>query len=567
MPGYSHKKLVERIAELNEIPEDKTKFAEWITANNHLNLLRENAQDDEIIVYGSGSHFFVHSLVVPNDRLYPIDEEDLLGWSCTPFTSIASQVWGGGRDDVWIDRGQRHRGADTLAVATDLVFARTFEGWADEEERTYFEIHQEYAHLSGIHWRPEHRAYCRFDGNGDLEHVVSVTNAHNSPSGVSLVSFCWNGLEEYLTLSRSSLVRMFDFTLLRHSSFGGWPDGPEDRYCASVDLFWRQKVAGSQAAYTRGVQIIRPRQAAERVFAAVKGQKEKPKYVEFTAYDWRNKRLAKISTDPAATTNYHVAAENTLPFELSPAFFRPEVLLNYKADRDKYTVGERDIGCRASWTLRGYDVNEAGQVHAYICDLRNLPYGEQLHWLSYNEEPKAGISKRAVVNDFEGQFVDFSPPLSQLIRIARNWNEKRTPYWTLRDQSLLEKISTPITASREEWGEAFMDLSKLIVEGFEVAYLRRRLEASAISYEQNDKSIVLLEKLRAAVERSMQIAQFEGLRTVQRIRSKVKGHAGSSEAKQIAQAALSTHETFGGHFNHVCELVIAEMTTIQRLME
>ena len=181
--------------------------------------------------------------------------------------------------------------------------------------------------------------------------------------------------------------------------------------------------------------------------------------------------------------------------------FRPEVLLKYKADPDKYTVGERDIGCRASWTLRGYDVNDAGQVHAYICDLRNLPFGEQLYWLSYNEDPKAGIYKRAVVNDFEGQFVDFSPPLSQLIRIARNWNEKRSPYWTLRDQSLLEKISTPITASREEWGEAFMDLSKLIVEGFEVAYLRRRLEASAISYEQNDKSIVLLEKLRAAAER------------------------------------------------------------------
>jgi hypothetical protein len=36
---------------------------------------------------------------------------------------------------------------------------------------------------------------------------------------------------------------------------------------------------------------------------------------------------------------------------LSPAFFRPEVLLKYKADRDKYTVGERDVSCRAAWHL------------------------------------------------------------------------------------------------------------------------------------------------------------------------------------------------------------------------
>jgi len=57
------------------------------------------------------------------------------------------------------------------------------------------------------------------------------------------------------------------------------------------------------------------------------------------------------------------------------------------------------------------------------------------------------------------------------------------------------------------------------------------------------------------------------LRTVQRIRSKVKGHAGSSEAKQLAQAALAKHETFGGHFTHVCGLVVDEMETIQRLMQ
>ena len=57
--------------------------------------------------------------------------------------------------------------------------------------------------------------------------------------------------------------------------------------------------------------------------------------------------------------------------------------------RDKYTVGERDVQCRAAWYLKGIDVNEAGQVHAYICYLRNLPYSEQLHWASFNEEPKS----------------------------------------------------------------------------------------------------------------------------------------------------------------------------------
>lgn len=522
MPSYAHKKLAERIAAVDQAPEDEAGFADWIKAGGHLDLLHDNAQDDEIIVYGSGPHFFVHSLVVANDKLTPVNEEDLLGWSCNPFTSIASQVWGGGRNDVWIERGDRHRGADTLSDAMDLVFARTFEGWADEDERTYFEVHQEYTHLSGIHWRPEHRAYCRFDDNGDLAHVVSVTNKHVTANDVSLVSFSWGPLEEYLTLSNSSLVRMFDFTLLRYGSFGGWPTGAEEYGRHGDNLFWRQKVSGSEAAYTRGVQIIRPRLPVERVYGAVKGHKQEPKYAEFIAHDWRNKRVTKISTDPAATTNYFVAKDNSLPFELSPAFFRPEVLLKYKTDRDKYTVGEREVGCRASWTLRAYDVNEAGQVHAYICYLRTLPYSEQLHWLSYNEEPKAGISERAVINDFKGEFVDFSPPLRKLIATARKWDEKRVPYWTLRDRNLLEQISTPITASREEWSEAFMDLSKLVVEGFEVAFIRSKLDAASVAYGANDQSIALLEKLRAATDPLASTTGFEGLRTVQRIRSKVK---------------------------------------------
>ena len=76
-----------------------------------------------------------------------------------------------------------------------------------------------------------------------------------------------------------------------------------------------------------------------------------------------------------------------------------------------------------------------------------------------------------------------------------------------------------------------------------------------------------MEKLRTAADPVAGAAPFQGLRTVQRVRSKVKGHAGSSEAKEIAQSALAKHETFGGHFTHVCGLVAAEMEAIQRLME
>jgi hypothetical protein len=93
----------------------------------------------------------------------------------------------------------------------------------------------------------------------------------------------------------------------------------------------------------------------------LRGGHKETKSIALIAHDWRNKRIARISTDLKATTNYLEAHGNSLPFELAPAFFRPDVILKYKTDKDKYTVGERDITFRASWRLEAFDINEAGQ--------------------------------------------------------------------------------------------------------------------------------------------------------------------------------------------------------------
>ena len=566
MHNYEHKKLIEVITRLDEVPADSKPFSEWIEAEAHLDFLRGNARANELVIYASGEYTFIHSVAVPNDRLTPVDQQDLMQWNFNPYTSIASYVTGGGREDVWVERGLSGTGTKTLEDAVQLIFGRTFEGWTGPG-RTYHELHQEYAHLTGIHWRPEKRAYCRFNEHGDLGPVVSVTGREDKTSNMALVSFKWEPLEEYLAASNTSLVRMFDFTLRRRSGFSGWAGGPTQEINESPDFFYRRKVMPGHAAYTRGVQIIRPHRSPQAIFTGITdgwfGKKNK-QHAEFIAHDWRNKRVTKISTDPAATTNYFQAEGNALPFELSPAFFRPEVLLKYKADRDKYTVGERDVSCRSAWHLEAIDVNEAGQLHAYICYLRRLPYEEQLHWLSFNEPPKAGISERAVINDFQGEFVSFEQPLRKVLSIVQRWRDDKVAWWTLRDEKLLERVNVPLTASRDEWAEAHMDLAKLVIEGFETGAIRAKLDAAQVTYDkEKDQTLTLLEKLlnKAGVARGVQ-----NLRTVQRLRSKAKGHAGGSEAQQLAQDALMEHETFANHFQHVCTQVADELETIEKWM-
>ena len=100
------------------------------------------------------------------------------------------------------------------------------------------------------------------------------------------------------------------------------------------------------------------------------------------------------------------------------------------------------ISCRRRWSVR-YDVNDADQLHVYICNLQHLPYSEQLHWASHNEAPKGGISQRALEVDFEGEWSSLSTPLDDALAILRRWLEDGVPWWTLRSEPLLQPYQCP----------------------------------------------------------------------------------------------------------------------------
>ena len=464
----------------------------------------------------------------------------------------------GKRGSVWIERADHPSGSQLLKRAQQLVFARHFEG-LNEQNALNYEIRQEYSHLTNIYWRPEQHAYSRFDENGDFDHVVSIT-PEKKKGDVTLVSFKREPLELYLAASNSALIRMFHFELLRRENFTDWPQEPENVIRETNNFFYRQKIDPREAAYTRGIQIIRPRRSKVEIFSSLKGSgsgDKREKHAEFVAYDWRNQCIANISTDPSATTNYFQTQDNSLPFELSPAFFRPDVLLKYKGDSDKYTVEQRAIHCRGAWTLRDYDVNEAGQVHVYIRDLRDLPYQEQVYWQSYNEEPKTDISERAFVNHFKGEPCE-PDPLENVLFIMRRWAESDLAWWKLREEGLLERVNTPRTSSRDEWAGAFKGLSKLIIEGFQVKTIRKKLEAMNIAFEEDEKSLTLIGKLLDDKQR------LDGLKEVQLIRSKVDAHSRGNTASDLANKALQEHGTYSAHFENVCRAVIGELKLIEQ---
>lgn len=568
MPNYKHKTLIEKISRLKQEPSDHASFERWITAKDQLDFLDSNAQDDELILYAIGKGVFIHGVAIKNDLLFPLDKSDLVEWSGNPYGSRAGYNAELNDPEIWIDDSCLVHGSNTMEKAQQLVFMRHFEGLY--ENQTYCEILQEFSHMSDIHWRDELSSYCCFDEDGDIDLVVSVT-IRDSSDEVDVVSIQRKPLELYLAASNSLLVRMFDFTCYRSGEFGSWPDEPEKLFFDSDELFYRQKIDPKKAGYTRGIQVVPLSRPRIEIFSPYHDKwfgKPEREHVEFLAYDWRNKQETRISTNPDATTNYFEANENSLPFETSPVFFRPEVLSKYKSDRDKYIYDEvnRTISCRNLWTLKGVDINKAGQVHAYICDLRILPHREQLHWLSFNESMKAGISKRAFETDFEGSWHSDTDSLQDIRPILERWDRYQTPWWKLRRKKLLNQTTAPRTESRDEWGQTFLDLSHLIIEGFLPKAIRGQLDFANVPY-QTEKSIILLEKLLVAKSLLKPDERLDGLRSVNHFRNKTSAHVRGSQFDKLSKQVLQSHGSYSDHFLSVCKTVSNELSLIEKAFE
>ena len=172
-------------------------------------------------------------------------------------------------------------------------------------------------------------------------------------------------IDEYMTITDTTMVRMFDIARLTDGDYHVWKKGHEAALITDGNLIFKRFVEPDYAGYMRGVQIIQS-QIARIDAASLHGicDLDDRKYASFIAYDWKNDLIREISNEPSYTANYFEDTE--LPFESSPAFFHPDVLLRYKGSSAQYILVNCFITCRNSWHRKTYDINESGQMHTYI---------------------------------------------------------------------------------------------------------------------------------------------------------------------------------------------------------
>jgi hypothetical protein len=514
----------------------------WLTsAEQSIDFLRQNASADEIVIYARTRSVLIHSVLGLTRKLTQESISEMRNHNIPmPDDSWSIQrVWGGGKGHRMYLEPPLSSVSDALVGGEKLIFRRSFTGVS--RGPTPIELSQKLVHSLGLYFVPERNAYCRLDSRGDIEDVVRVIRQDGGSDldSVDVVVIQRSELDKFMALSKQCLVIRFDFTRVHWGGFAGW--GELNRYSKeNADLYYHGGSDG-QGSYCNGVMVVRPQVTVAELVKRWKTEEDRAskKYAMFKIYDRKNNVNVETSCAPEFLSNYFQKSE--LPWEISPAFFRAEVLHRFKADPEKYSLEERSISCRNAWYLKTYDINEAGQVHTYIGYLADLPYEEQLYWQAFNEWPKGPISRRAFQTDIVGDWYLEHEPLEALKHTIAKLDEASPAWWKKRGKDLADAVHYPATDSVKEWADEILALDQLLVEGFILKPLRVLVQGGGRTIESNWGSLRVLQEALSAIGHSDDSAKalVAPMQRLHALRTEVKGHA-TVEKKYAAEIEART---------------------------
>jgi hypothetical protein len=561
-------KLLRIVTPVNEGEEG---FHAWSEQSSFLDLLAEQRAGRSTILYSASFNhgsLFLHSIFVPIKDLDTVNPDEMMHWN-DPHDSWSCGLVYGGDQPPRLEYDEPLSGISPGAFqgGQQLVFARSFDGRTVDKH--YYEIAQSLTHAHNLHWTAERRAWCRFDENGDVEDVIKWDEkaGRSGFETATCIAIDREVIEMQMSATGTALVQMFDVASVGNG-FHSWNKGEdssvEDR---EFNLYFRSHREGANGSWLRGVQIIKPLLSSEGFGKYLYDKGRQPKqYASFITQDWKNKRVTEVSCAPNAIASYFESG-SPLPFQISPVFFKAAVLDKYKADPEKYSLEHRSISCRNAWHLQSYDVNDAGQVHTYICYLGDLPHSEQLYWRSFNEEPKGPISKRAFTTDFEGEWYKGPDPLRDLQAILTDLHTSGVRWFTLREPNLVGQVHYPLTASVKAWSDTLIVLCKLVVEGLEKKYFEKHAESKGAKGDPNWGSINWVQEAMKAFGTPDEIIDevTAPLRTVQQLRTKLAAHSGGSEANAIRADLLRKHKPPRLHIEYLCDQLVQSLRVLRNL--
>ncbi|BBO16253.1 conserved hypothetical protein [Candidatus Brocadia pituitae] len=479
------KEIFQYIKDTDNVPPfESASYEDWINAEDVIRFLKSTKELGLIPTQIYSKKFFMYSLFIPKVRFENMNPEYLMNLSLqTKEQCFSFSLWSSaGKEWVKVCYPFDDDSDEFFKNAEPVLYYRSF--LRGPEERPYsLEFSQKLIHASNAYWVDKQNSFCKLDYNGDYVDLFKIKKQDN----ITIAFADLTKLRLYCFFTNTKLVRLFvvdrfddDFNFLNNESRkeSKFEDFDEQIFFKKLTL---QNSAGkSRFCQIRGANVIEDNLTVEDAIRLLyNGENKVNKYEKFIAFDRKNNVVKEISCAPEALSNYFTKSD--LPFETTPAFFKPEVLIKYKNDPEKYEITDRTIRCRGAWSLKTYDINEEGQVHTYLCYLRDIPFSEQLYWKSFNEPPKSGLSKRAITTDFEGKWWMGNDPLRDLKNCI-----KKFPLIEIDDISIslfksdikgfnekVDELHYVVTESREEFKTEIIKLASVVIDAFSKDEIRK----------------------------------------------------------------------------------------------
>ncbi len=482
----------------------------------------------------------LHSALVSDEKLQ--EALSRYEWDLARGSNGVSEVWSYGK---W---SFGHEGTNVLEP---FVLYRS----ANYDIDNYVELSQDFRVLMNMHERyisPTERCFVIDNENGDWDKVAEI-------KGVS-IRIKLALLRKYLALRKMNLLLFFDEMRYSQQSFQelGLPPvfnqiekGPDYiyNYTSLIDCHSDGNKSGG---WIMGKCVLRYR---EKDYNQDSFEQDEKQYANFI-YGYDEDGEPKLHSCKKDTLSNYFVANGDNPLEMTPIFFKKEVLDKYYSNPNKYTVSDGAVGCEGSWSMY-VDNDHRNYVIVPLVYLGYLEYSEQLYWKGYNVAPEKemGFSKTAYNRWIEGIFCNpMFPDLHFKYRFKmfnKKWEKQFG--WPLflplidEDEHRYKTLHCLTTENNHsDFDEQILSMTKLVIDSLNQKNLQSEIDDAnpeVVSFLK-EKQISSSLELKAGIDKFQAFLLSKGmkcpdmvdyLRKVQSLRSNSVAHRKSNKRKDLAK--------------------------------
>ena len=356
-----------------------------------------------------------------------------------------------------------------------LVIFREFHGAMPD----YIEISEEFRHFHNLYHDRQADKFVAIDEDGDIEDVIIIEP--------KCIKIRLQYLKQFLAIKDMHLAIFFD-------RFAYSDKRLEDHGLTKIS----EDVSGALLKAHRHVdnfdfgskeeQKSISRVVGKKLIPGVSKEKsrfwphqDEKKYEEFIIGLDQDGRPLSHSCEESKLSNYF-GANPGAPRDVTPVFFRREVLGKYYSNPKKFSVEDGYLRCGSLWGLR-MDNNHKQYVVVLLSDLGDLSHKEQLYWKSYNVAPDGEMSSVSYKRNFLSEFTD---PDSADLRFKMkfesfNINWLKAVGWPLfkllaaADEHFYTSLRVPLTDDPAELDTQALSLSKVLIDSLNEEELCNRI--------------------------------------------------------------------------------------------